>query len=524
MLSKTAWGFRQASKTCCSHRIVGCPSGWFGTRSLSTRVANTGTSKGVASDSKPVGIEDLRQVRIDKIQTLRQMGINPFAYNFEATHKSAELQLQYKSLAAGVSDDTANVALSGRVMAKRSFGKLAFMDIMDDEGSVQGYIDKTQLGNAVFKSLTELTDVGDIIGLKGTVKRTDKGELSVVVKDWSMLTKSILPLPDKYHGLQDTSLRYRHRHLDMIANPHVISVMKARSHIISSMRKCLDNLGFLEVETPVLADQPGGADAKPFETFHNSLDMKLTLRIATELHLKRLIVGGLPRVYEIGRIFRNEGLSARHNPEFTSIELYQTYADYNDMMELTESMVSSIAAELHGGSMVVKCKKGDEEYEVDLTPPWRRVTMSSLVKEEFGVDLDPYLRTNDIVGCHTALVSAGKSLEHIKGLNNVGDVVNALFETLEDTLIQPTFVLNHPVSVSPLAKPHRELPGVTERFELFVLGRELANAFTELTDPLDQRGRLESQLLNPANSDDDSYVRKSVDEDFLHVRHIYGVV
>lgn len=500
-----------------SHRTrAGALLRWFGTQK-----ARSGEVSDRKPMDKPVGIEDLRQIRIDKIGKLRDIGINPFAYNFDKTHKAAELQASYRHLAAGQIDDTVTVSVSGRVMAKRSFGKLAFVDIMDESGSIQGYIDKSRLGASSFKALTDLTDVGDIVGLKGTIKRTDKGELSVYVTEWSMLTKSILPLPDKYHGLQDTSLRYRHRHVDMIANPHVVDVMKARSAIISSMRRILDASGFLEVETPILADKPGGAEAKPFETYHSSLDMKLTLRIATELHLKRLIVGGLPRVYEIGRIFRNEGLSSRHNPEFTSIELYQMYADYNDMMKLTENLVSYLAAQLHGGNMVVKCRKGDEEYDVDLTPPWRRVTMNDLVKEKFGVDLSPHLASNDVVGCKNALLSASCDSSLFDSLDDVGTIINSLFESLEDTLIQPTFVLNHPISISPLAKPHRELAGVTERFELFVLGRELANAFTELTDPLDQRKRFESQLASSGEDKEASKCHeRSIDEDFLHVRYV----
>jgi lysyl-tRNA synthetase class 2 len=476
-----------------------------------------GKSSSSGASKPPQGIDDLRRVRMDKINKFRAIGINPFAYNFDATHKSAELHTKYVSLPAGQVDSSIRVAVSGRIVAKRTFGKLAFLDVMDELGTIQAYIEKPLVGNETFKRLVDLTDVGDIIGVEGSIKRTDKGELSVLVSSWSMLTKSVLPLPDKFHGLQDTTLRYRHRHLDMIANPEVTKVLKARSIIISSMRRLLDSQGFLEVETPILADQPGGADARPFETFHNSLNMKLTLRIATELHLKRLIVGGLPRVYEIGRIFRNEGLSARHNPEFTSIELYQAYADYNDMMRLTENLVASLAAQLHGGSMKINCTRGNEEFIVDLTPPWRRVSMNDLVKEKYGLDVSSYLVGNDVEGCKRAARAAGVNSDIIRDLNDVGDIMNALFETIEGSLIQPTFVLHHPVSISPLAKPHRQLPGLTERFELFVLGRELANAFSELTDPVEQRQRLEFQILQKRG--EDKSADRTVDEDFLHVSH-----
>ena len=321
-----------------------------------------------------LGLSEIRQVRIDKLESIKADGKQPFAYEFTQSHKSDELKTLCKDLANGEENSSLVASMAGRVMVKRSFGKLAFFTLQDDKGQIQLYLDKGRLADE-FDKLIELVDAGDIVGVTGTAKRTDKGELSIYVQSWTMLTKSLLPLPDKYHGLTDTNKRYRQRHLDMITNPNVRNVFRSRAFIISAIRRMLDELDYVEVETPVLNNQPGGAEAKPFLTYHNSLAMDLTLRIATELHLKRLIVGGFDRVYEIGRIFRNEGLSTRHNPEFTSIELYHAYVDYNYMMSLTERMISSIAEQLHGSYIV-----DYQGAKVDFTPPWRRVSMSDIVK------------------------------------------------------------------------------------------------------------------------------------------------
>jgi lysyl-tRNA synthetase, class II len=325
-----------------------------------------------------------------------------------------------------------------------------------------------------------------------------------------MLTKAILPLPDKYHGLQDITKRYKSRHLDLIVNPTVRDTFRKRALITSKLRRILDEQGFLEIETPVLHTVSGGAEAKPFETFHNSMNMNLTLRIATELHLKRLIVGGFDRVYEIGRIFRNEGVSTRHNPEFTSIELYQAYADYEDMMNITESLVCQVAQEVCGGLSIPY-----GNYTISLERPWRRVTMHDVVKEEIP-DFDfVCIDGND----PAALVSAKRvaseaGVPNTEGLSSIGEVLNACFEELcEPKLIQPTFVIDYPVEVSPLAKPHRNKPGLVERFELFAVGREHANAFSELTDPVDQRMRFEAQAAKKAAGDEEAC---DIDEDFLH--------
>ena len=453
---------------------------------------------------------EIRQARVNKLEDMRAAGVNPFAYTFSASHKTAELAELYKGLAPGEERADVTVSVAGRVMVRRVFGKLAFFTLQDETGQIQLYCEKGRMGEG-FEQLKQWTDGGDIVGARGTVKKTDKGELSVYVQEWTMLTKSLAPLPDKWGGLTDRDTRYRQRHLDMIVNPDVRRTFKARSQIIATIRRMLDEVGFLEIETPILNNQPGGAEAKPFETFHNALGMQLTLRIATELHLKRLVVGGFDRVYEIGRIFRNEGLSTRHNPEFTSIELYQAYADYADMMALTERIVSSIARDLTGGTVV--------QYQgtaIDLTPPWRRASMDELVREACGVDFLPLVAAGGEAGAakaKEAAKAAGVAAALVDGKNTAGEVLNVVFEELcESKLIQPTFVTDHPVDISPLAKPHRSKPGLTERFELFAVGREHANAFSELTDPIDQRARFEKQAAKKAAGDEEAC---GVDEDFL---------
>ena len=352
-------------------------------------------------------------------------------------------------------------------------------------------------------------DAGDIVGIRGTVRRTDKGELSVYAKEWKMLTKSAAPLPDKWHGLTDISKRYRNRHLDLIVNPDVRETFRKRAIITSTLRRKLDAMGFLEIETPVLHSQSGGAEAKPFETYHNTMDMDLTLRIATELHLKRLIIGGFNKVYEVGRIFRNEGISTRHNPEFTSIELYQAFADYDDMMELTEDLVVAMCDAV---SDTRELPYG--EHTVSVEKPWRRVTMNDIVGEYIpDMDFESLDNTNpeDLEKAKDAARKAG--VPKVDDLPTVGYVLNQCFEELcEPNLVQPTFVIDYPVDVSPLAKPHRSKPGYTERFELFATGRELANSFSELTDPVDQRERFEAQAAKKAAGDDEAC---DVDEEFL---------
>ncbi|WP_448525952.1 lysine--tRNA ligase [Parathermosynechococcus lividus] len=449
---------------------------------------------------------EIRATRIEKAATLQQRGMNPYAYRWERTHTAAMLQKKYANLTAGdaVGD---RVSVAGRIMARRVFGKLAFFTLQDESGTIQLYLDKqtisTAMGETAFSDLKQLTDVGDILGAVGTLKRTEKGELSVVVEDYSLLTKALLPLPDKWHGLTDVEKRYRQRYVDLIVNPHVRDTFRKRALITAAIRQYLNEQGFIEIETPVLQAEAGGAEARPFITYHNTLEMPLYLRIATELHLKRLIVGGFEKVFELGRIFRNEGISTKHNPEFTSIEVYQAYADYTDMMALTEAIITTAAQQVLG--TLILNYQGET---IDLTPPWQRVTMHEIVAKVTGVDFQQF---GELEQAKAAAQQVGVS--DLDRCDTIGRVLNEVFEqAVEPTLIQPTFVLDYPVEISPLAKPHRHKPGLVERFELFIVGREHANSFSELTDPLDQRQRLEAQAVRKAAGDLEAH---SVDEDFL---------
>jgi lysyl-tRNA synthetase class 2 len=408
------------------------------------------------------------------------------------------------------------VAVAGRVMTRRVMGKLAFFTLADESGPIQLYLDKATLDAASpdapppgdFAHITSLVDAGDLIGVQGTLRRTDRGELSVKVTSWQMLSKSLQPLPDKWHGLADVEKRYRQRYLDLIVSPHTRDTFRRRALAVSAMRRWLDERGFLEIETPVLQSVPGGADARPFETHHNALDLPLTLRIATELHLKRLVVGGFERVYELGRIFRNEGISTRHNPEFTSVEIYQAYADYGDMMDLTERLIAHVCEQVCGGTRLTY-----QGTEVDLTPPWRRVTMHDLVREATGLDFTAFGSRAE-----AAAAMAAQGLEVPALADSVGRLLVEAFEQrVEADLIQPTFVIDYPVENSPLARAHRSKPGLVERFELFIVGRETANAFSELIDPVDQRQRLEAQMARKAAGDDEA---QQVDEDFLQALEV----
>lgn len=517
--------------------------------------------------------EDIMQLRVAKANDIRAAGREPYAYSFNRTHTTQQLQTDHASLEDGVEDTTVMVTIAGRVMARRVMGKLAFCRLVDATGSIQLYVERATLdqagGEGTFADFKNLIDVGDIIGATGWMKRTEKGELSVVTQSLQVLTKSLRPLPDKWHGLADIEQRYRRRYVDMLVTPGVTDTLRSRSKVMSTIRRELDTLGFEEVETPVLESSAGGADARPFLTYHNALGRSFTLRIATELHLKRLVVGGMEKVYEIGRIFRNEGISTRHNPEFTSIELYQAYADYNDMMELTEKLIRACAQAVCGQNIVMY-----QDMEVDFGKSFRRATMHDLVKEASGVDFEQFDGTASSTGLDAAKEAAknaflsgnnattitntsntsgsssagggegkGKILASIQSAPSVGHVLNHLFEAIvEPTLQQPTFVLDHPVEISPLAKPHRSRQGVVERFELFIAGRELANSFSELTDPVDQRQRLEAQVAahkaaveaqeaskngsgdsdssikkqqGSGNGDDDDVYEVQLDEDFL---------
>jgi lysyl-tRNA synthetase class 2 len=464
-----------------------------------------------------VSVSELRSRRLAKVDAMRAANVEPFAYSYDVTHTAVQLQALYsnddsntKQLGPGEEDTEADVAVAGRILTRRLFGKkLAFFTLQDESGSIQLQFEKNRLPEDAFWKIKDWTDAGDIIGVRGSMRRTDKGELTVYAKEWSMLTKSILPLPDKFHGLTDITKRYRSRHIDLIVNPKVRDTFRKRAMITSKLRRLLDDQGFLEIETPVLHTQSGGAEAKPFETYHNANDMDLTLRIATELHLKRLIVGGFDRVYELGRIFRNEGVSTRHNPEFTSVELYQAYADYDDMMDLTESLVCSVAEDVCTGLVIPY-----GEHTVSLERPWRRVTMHDIVKEEIP-DFDfAALDAEDPASLPAAKAAAAAAgVPNAGDVKTIGEVLNLCFEELcEPKLIQPTFVIDYPVEVSPLAKPHRSKPGLVERFELFAVGREHANSFSELTDPVDQRARFEAQAAKKAAGDEEAC---DVDEDFL---------
>lgn len=454
-------------------------------------------------------LAEIRATRLEKIEQLQQAGYVPYAYRWDVTHHAAELQEKYADLANEAEADD-QVAIAGRILARRVFGQLAFFTLQDETGVIQLYLDKGRIQETMaaqdpdaFEHLKQLTDSGDIIGVRGTLKRTKKGELSVYVSEFAMLTKSLLPLPDKWHGLTDVAKRYRQRYVDLIVNPEVRETFRRRALITASIRRYLDQQGFIEIETPVLQSEAGGAEARPFITYHNTLEMDLYLRIATELHLKRLIVGGFEKVFELGRIFRNEGVSTRHNPEFTSIEVYQAYADYTDMMALTEAIITTAAQEVLGTLQITY-----QGQAIDLTPPWRRITMHEAVQAQTGLDLTQY---TDLDTAKAAATQAG--LKDIADCPSLGKLLNEAFEQkVEETLLQPTFVVDYPVEISPLAKPHRAKPGLVERFELFIVGRETANSFSELTDPIDQRQRLEAQAERKAAGDVEAH---SVDEDFL---------
>jgi len=453
-------------------------------------------------------LEEIRATRLEKVEQLKALGHNPYAYHWESTHHAAELQEKFADLPAGEEVDL-EVAIAGRILVRRVFGKLAFFNLQDETGTIQLYLDKKRITEQMadvpnaFNTVKQLTDIGDILGVKGTIKRTEKGELSVYVSRYTMLTKSLLPLPDKWHGLTDTEKRYRQRYVDLIVNPTVRETFRRRAKITAAIRRYLEEQDYIEIETPVLQSEAGGADARPFITYHNTLEMDLYLRIATELPLKRLIVGGFEKVFELGRIFRNEGVSTRHNPEFTTVELYQAYADYHEMMQLAENLITTAAQDVLGTLQITY-----QGEAIDLTPPWRRVTMHELVQEKTGLDFTQFKTLEE---AKTAARQVG--IEGVDECQSIGKLLNECFEQKgEETLIQPTFVLDYPVEISPLAKPHREKPGLVERFELFIVGRETANAFSELTDPIDQRERLEAQAARKAAGDLEA---QGVDEDFL---------
>lgn len=454
-------------------------------------------------------LSELLQIRRDKLDELRKLGIDPFGQKYVRTEEAGSILKKYETLTKEeLEEKQIEVSIAGRIMAKRGMGKASFAHIQDLSGRIQIYVRQDTVAEDKFTAFS-LLDLGDIVGVSGVVFKTKTGETSVKVKDLEVLSKSLYPLPDKYHGLTDVELRYRQRYVDLIMNPEVQQTFITRSKIIQSMRRYLDSLGYLEVETPTLHSIAGGAAARPFITHHNALDMELYMRIAIELHLKRLIVGGLEKVYEIGRVYRNEGMSTRHNPEFTMIELYEAYADYKDIMQLTENLVAHIAQEVLGTQVIQYA-----DYQVDLTPQWRRVTMVDAVKEVVGVDFSVQMTDEE------AHQLAKEHKVPVEPHMTFGHILNAFFEHfVEETLIQPTFIMGHPVEISPLAKKSDADPRFTDRFELFIVGREHANAFTELNDPIDQRQRFEAQLLEKEHGNDEAH---EMDDDFIRALE-YGM-
>lgn len=454
-------------------------------------------------------LSELLQIRRNKLDELRKLGIDPFGAKYSRTHTAQAVLDKYNGMTKEELEAEGAVAsLAGRIMAKREMGKASFAHIQDLSGRLQIYVRQDTVPAEKYEAFTML-DLGDIIGVSGKVFKTKTGELSVKVTDLEVLSKSLYPLPEKYHGLKDVELRYRQRYVDLIMNPDVQQTFIARSRIIQSMRRYLDSLGYLEVETPTLHAIAGGAAARPFITHHNALDMTLYMRIAIELHLKRLIVGGLEKVYEIGRVYRNEGISTRHNPEFTMIELYEAYADYEDIMRLTENMIAHIAQEVLG-SMQIRY----QGHDIDLTPQWRRLSMVDAVKEVTGVDFSVQMTDEQ------AHALAKEHKVPVENHFTFGHILNAFFEHfVEETLIQPTFITGHPVEISPLAKKNAQDPRFTDRFELFIVAREHANAFTELNDPIDQRQRFEAQLEEREHGNDEAH---EMDDDFIRALE-YGM-
>lgn len=440
-------------------------------------------------------LSEQHRIRLEKMTALQQAGINPFGGRYEQTHHAAEILNGFDTY------ENQEVSVAGRMMAKRGMGKASFAHLQDMSGQIQFYIRRDDVGEETYEMFKSL-DLGDILGIRGKVFRTRTGEISIHAEELTLLCKALRPLPEKWHGLKDVETRYRQRHLDLIANPEVKDVFVTRSRIIQEIRNYLSSKGFLEVETPTLHNIPGGAAAKPFVTHHNALDLDLYMRIALELHLKRLIVGGLERVFELGRVFRNEGISTRHNPEFTLMELYQAYADYNDIMDLTEDLIRTVCIKVKGTARFQY-----QGVEMDLESPWRRASMAELVKERTGADY--YAWADDAAAFKTA---AALGVPVAKTATK-GQILVAIFEEkVEETLIQPTFVIDHPIDDSPLAKRKDDDPNLTARFELFMTAREYGNAYSELNDPVDQRQRFMQQMEARARGDEEAQM---MDDDFV---------
>ncbi len=469
-------------------------------------------------------INILKKDRIDKLTALRESGTDPFQVTkYDVTGHAADYKKQYEADEAKVTEEAGGdeeklaeglaalnekiVRIAGRIMSWRDMGKANFIDVRDVSDRIQVYVRSNDIGADLFKEFKKKWDIGDIIGVEGYVFRTKRGEISIHAKKITLLSKSLLPLPEKWHGLKDTDTRYRQRYTDLIINPEVKDTFIKRSKIISSIRRYLDDQGFMEVETPMLVSNAGGAAARPFETHYNALDEDVKLRISLELYLKRLIVGGLERVYEIGRVFRNEGVDTRHNPEFTLMELYQAYTDYYGMMDLTENMYRHVAQEVCGTTCVPY-----GEYMIDLGKPFERLTMIDAVKKYSGVDF------NEIKTLEEAREAAKAHNVEFEERHKRGDILNLFFENfVEEHLIQPTFIMDHPVEISPLTKKKPDAPEYVERFELFITGREMCNAYSELNDPIDQRERFKAQEEALSQGDEEA---NRTDEDFLRALEI----
>ena len=453
-------------------------------------------------NQKHEDVNELMRVRREKMVAIEAKGIEPFGRKYNVTHHASDITTNFEELEGQI------VQLAGRMMAVRGHGKTSFVNIMDKSGSIQVYFRQDVVGESQYE-IFKLLDIGDIIGIEGHVFKTQRGEISVKISNFEILAKSLRPLPEKWHGLKDVETRYRQRYLDLIVNPEVRNTFVTRSKIIKSMRRILDERDYLEVETPMMHPIAGGAAARPFTTHHNALDMDLYLRIAPELYLKRLVVGGFERVYEVGRVFRNEGIDIRHNPEFTIAELYQAYADYQDLMRLTEDIVSGIALEVIGTTQVVY-----QGQEINFSPPWNRITMPEAVKQYTDADFDAVTTVEEARAIADRL---GVKYEKKHG---IGGILNNIFEDkVEEHLIQPTFIIGHPTEISPLAKRNKENPEITDRFEVFVFGRELANGFSELNDPIDQEGRFNSQVQQRESGDAEAHM---MDHDYINALE-YGL-
>ncbi len=454
------------------------------------------------NNNQELDINQLMAVRREKLERLKEEGRNPFEITkFNKTHTSKEIKDNYEEL------EGKDVTVAGRIIAKRIMGKASFCHIQDGEGKLQSYVSINDLGEDSYKHFKEY-DIGDIIGITGFVFKTKTEEISVHAKEVTLLTKSLKPLPEKFHGLKDTDLRYRQRYLDLIVNPEVRDTFIKRSMIIKELRNILDEKGYLEVETPILNNLITGDAARPFETHHNTLDIDMYLRIAPELNLKRLVVGGFEKVYEICKNFRNEGMDIKHNPEFTNVELYSAYEDYNDMMNITEEIITRLCMKVNG-----TLKINYQGTDLDLSTPWKRITMIDSIKEVTGIDFNE-IKTDE----EAMKIAKEKNVELEEGKTTRGHIINEFFETfVEETLIQPTFIMDYPVEVSPLTKRKKDDPSLTERFEVFIGGREYGNAYSELNDPIDQYERLKKQAEARANGDEEAGM---MDEDFVNALEI----